>query len=63
MLKDFGLHPSLVVLITLIIGLAIGLFNGVLVVGLNVFPMIITLATAFLFKGSAISYLSAVRHG
>ncbi|MGI6072452.1 MAG: ABC transporter permease [Lachnospiraceae bacterium] len=50
-----GLHMLPTILICLAIGVVLGLFNGIIVVKLKVFPLIITLSTSMIFQG--ISYI------
>lgn len=51
LMRDTGLPTAAVILLVLLLGFAMGMLNGVLVVKLKVFPMIITLATSYMFQG------------
>jgi simple sugar transport system permease protein len=46
-----GLNPVLGILLTLLVGVAVGLFNGAVSVGLNVNPFLVTLATLLTLRG------------
>jgi ribose transport system permease protein len=47
----FGVHPYLVIPLTMAFGLMLGLLNGVFVAGLRLNPFIVTLATWEIFAG------------
>ena len=51
MLTRAGVHPYLVIPLTMLFGLALGLLNGVFVAGLRLNPFIVTLATWEIFAG------------
>jgi len=51
LVKDFGLPTILSVIITLILGAIIGLFNGLMVAKVGINPFIVTLAGLSLFRG------------
>lgn len=51
LMRDTQLPTPIVILIVLLLGFSMGMLNGVLVVKLKVFPMIITLATSYVFQG------------
>ena len=46
-----GIHPVLILLLTLAIGASVGLLNGVLVVKVRINAFIVTLATWMIFRG------------
>lgn len=46
-----SLNPFIIVLIAVLIGLICGLINGFLVAKLNIFPIIATLGTMYIFRG------------
>ena len=46
-----GLNPVLGILLTLLVGVVVGLFNGAVSVGLNVNPFLVTLATLLTLRG------------
>lgn len=46
-----GLPPAAAICLTLLIGIALGLINGIVCVKLGVFPLIITLSTSMVFQG------------
>ncbi len=50
-----GLPPALLPLACLLAGLALGLFNGVLVTRLKILPLIATLGTLFVYSGLAVA--------
>lgn len=54
-LTQFGLNPAVAILAGLAVGVILGFFNGFLVVKLNVFSLIITLATSTVYQG--VSYI------
>lgn len=51
MITAGGVHPYLVIPLTMLFGLALGLINGVFVAGLRLNPFIVTLATWEIFAG------------
>ena len=51
MLSSGGIHPYLVIPLTMLFGFALGLVNGVFVAGLRLNPFIVTLATWEIFAG------------
>ena len=51
MLTSVGVHPYLVIPLTMVFGLGLGLINGVFVAGLRLNPFIVTLATWEIFAG------------
>lgn len=51
MLSSAGVHPYLVIPLTMLFGFALGLTNGVFVAGLGLNPFIVTLATWEIFAG------------
>lgn len=51
LLTMFGVHPYLVIPLTMAFGLMLGLLNGVFVAGLRLNPFIVTLATWEIFAG------------
>ena len=55
MMMVFHLPVWLAVLLGLLLGTVLGLVNGLIVTNINVFPLIVTLATSIIFQG--ISYL------
>jgi len=55
LLVNSGMSDWAVVVLTLFIGILLGLFNGIVCVKLGVFPLIITLSTSMIFQG--ISYM------
>ncbi len=56
MMVDYHLPVWLAVAIGLLLGTLLGLFNGLVVTSIRIFPLIATLATAAMFQG--ISYLA-----
>ena len=54
-----GLPPELSVVLGLLVGIAGGAFNGVMVVGLGLHPLLVTLGTFALFRGIAYAVSSA----
>jgi simple sugar transport system permease protein len=46
-----GLNPVLGIVVTLLVGVVIGAFNGIVSVGLNVNPFLVTLATLLTLRG------------
>ena len=46
-----GLSPVLAIVLTLLVGVAVGSFNGLVSVGLNVNPFLVTLATLLTLRG------------
>jgi ribose/xylose/arabinose/galactoside ABC-type transport system permease subunit len=54
-ITQFGMPPAVGVSMGIFLGIVLGFINGVLVVRLKVFPLIVTLATAAIFQG--ISYI------
>ena len=54
LMQNTGIHWLLVILIAFALGIAMSLFNGVIVVKMRAMPFIITLATSYIFQG--ISY-------
>lgn len=57
LMADWHIPPILAIPIILVLGTALGAFNGFLSVRLNIHPLIITLGTAQIFKG--IGYIIA----
>lgn len=55
LMHSYSISPVLAIPISLGVGTLMGLFNGIMVVKLKVFPLIVTLATATIFQG--ISYI------
>ncbi len=51
MLTAFGVHPYLVIPLTMLFGLCLGFVNGLFVAGLRLNPFIVTLATWEIFAG------------
>lgn len=51
LLTMFGVHPYLVIPLTMVFGLMLGLINGAFVAGLRLNPFIVTLATWEIFAG------------
>ena len=51
MLTGAGVHPFLVIPLTMLFGMALGLINGLFVAGLRLNPFIVTLATWEIFAG------------
>jgi len=51
LLTAFGVHPYLVIPLTMCFGLFLGLINGVFIAGLRLNPFIVTLATWEIFAG------------
>jgi ribose transport system permease protein len=51
LLSAFGVHPYLVIPLTMLFGLGLGLINGVFVAGLRLNPFIVTLASWEIFAG------------
>ena len=51
MLTAAGVHPYLVIPLTMLFGLGLGLINGIFVAGLRLNPFIVTLATWEIFAG------------
>jgi len=51
LLTMFGVHPYLVIPLTMVFGLILGLINGAFVAGLRLNPFIVTLATWEIFAG------------
>ncbi|MFF2324283.1 ABC transporter permease [Agrobacterium sp. NPDC058088] len=51
LLTMFGVHPYLVIPLTMAFGLCLGLVNGIFVAGLRLNPFIVTLATWEIFAG------------
>ena len=51
MLTSAGIHPYLVIPLTMLFGAGLGLINGVFVAGLRLNPFIVTLATWEIFAG------------
>ena len=54
-----GLPPELSVVLGLLVGIVGGAFNGVMVVGLGLHPLLVTLGTFALFRGIAYAVSSA----
>jgi ribose transport system permease protein len=51
MLTSLGIHPYLVIPLTMMFGMALGLINGTFIAGLRLNPFIVTLATWEIFAG------------
>jgi ribose/xylose/arabinose/galactoside ABC-type transport system permease subunit len=49
-----GLSPVLGIVLTLLVGVVVGLFNGAVSVGLNVNPFLVTLATLLTLRGMVV---------
>ena len=58
-----GLDPLSTLVILLIMGLAIGFVNGILVVGLRISPLIVTLAMMLILRGIALELTKAMTIG
>jgi len=58
MAVEWGLPPALVPLLCIMIGIGLGVVNGLLVVWLRIFPLIATLGTFFVYSGSALALTS-----
>lgn len=57
LMVDYKLSPAMAIPLILILGTALGAFNGFLSIKLNVHPLIITIGTASIFKG--LGYIAA----
>lgn len=55
-----GMHMSLVMVITLSIGVLVGIFNGILVTKMKISSLIVTLATMTIFRGLAFVFCSGL---
>lgn len=53
---NFGVHPALAILIALVMGVCIGLFNGFLVAYVGLIPFIATMGTMNMLKGISLIY-------
>lgn len=51
MMADWDIPPGIAIPLCLLMGTGLGLFNGLLIIKLNIHPLIITLGTAQIFKG------------
>ena len=51
--SGFGLNGTLAVLVTVLVGIAVGVINGLMVEALHVNPFIVTLGTLLTLKGAA----------
>jgi len=51
MMADWNIPPAVAIPLCLLMGLVLGLINGVLVIKLTIHPLIVTLGTAQIFKG------------
>lgn len=58
-----GMDPISTLLILLVMGIGIGLVNGVLVVGLRISPLIVTLAMMLILRGIALEMTKAMTIG
>ena len=51
MMVESGINPAVSILVSCLVGLALGLINGVFIAYLKLTPFIVTLATAEIYKG------------
>ncbi len=59
MMVQIGLPFWLSIILTLVVGVFLGMINGIICVKLGVFPMIITLSTSMIFRGISFTISNA----
>jgi ribose/xylose/arabinose/galactoside ABC-type transport system permease subunit len=59
LMQRFGAPLPLIILVAVVLGFVMGTVNGVLAAKLNLFPLIVTLATSEIFKGIAFTVTKA----